>query len=224
MRWLVLASPVALSLLAAWLLSTGFFRLPDDVIFRRPPAWLLPVFVAVAALLAAPFFVGRPLLLIITYAVALVWGALLAFLDLELRLLPDVLTMGGYALFGILLLGCALVTGDWTALLRAAACAGIAVAVFTAVYLLSDLLTKVMGWGAGGLGLGDLKLAGVLGALLGWWSWFNGLMGLLTGFMIGGLVAVVLLVVRRADRTSHISYGPSLIIGSYLWCVLPPVG
>ena len=68
-----------------------------------------------------------------------------------------------------------------------------------------------------------MKLAGTLGGLLGWWGWWTALYGLLTGFILGGLVAAVLLVSRRADRTSHLSFGPALIAGAYIWAVLPPL-
>ena len=74
-----------------------------------------------------------------------------------------------------------------------------------------------------GLGLGDVKLAGTLGGLLGWIGWWNALYGLLTGFLLGGLVAAVLLLTRWADRRSHLSFGPAMIAGGYLWAVLPPV-
>ena len=75
-----------------------------------------------------------------------------------------------------------------------------------------------------GLGLGDVKLADTLGGLLGWIGWWNALYGLLTGFILGGLVAAALLVTRRAGRKSHLSFGPAMIIGGYVWAVLPPLG
>ena len=55
---------------------------------------------------------------------------------------------------------------------------------------------------------------------MGWW---NALYGLLTGFILGGLVAALLLLTRRADRKSYVSFGPAMILGSYVWAVLPPV-
>ena len=64
--------------------------------------------------------------------------------------------------------------------------------------------------------------AGVLAGLLGWFSWTNATMGLLTGFVLGGLGALVLLVARRAGRRSDMPLGPALVLGAYLWCLLVP--
>ncbi len=211
--------PVAVTVVAgaaAWWLSRRRYRRADDTIHRPLPAWLLPVIAAVAALVAAPFYLGRPTVVIVTYAAALVWGLVLAFIDLDVRRLPDRLTLPAYPAAAVLLTACSALTGDWTALARAAACAGIAVFAFLLAALLSP--------GAEGLGLGDVKLAGTLGALLGWIGWWNALYGLLTGFILGGLAAAVLLLIRRADRKSYLSFGPALILGCYLWAVLPPLG
>jgi leader peptidase (prepilin peptidase)/N-methyltransferase len=114
------------------------------------------------------------------------------------------------------LLACSLVTDRWSALAEAAASAGLAVVVFTALALLSP--------GAGGLGLGDVKLAGVLAALLGWFDWRAAAIGLAAGFVLGGLVAAVLLITRRADRHSHIAFGPAMVAGAYLTCLVFAAG
>ncbi|HZA74105.1 MAG TPA: prepilin peptidase, partial [Propionibacteriaceae bacterium] len=158
---------------------------------------------------------GRPPVVIITYGAALVWGLVLTFIDLDVRRLPDSLTLPAYPVAALLLALCSAVTGDWAALWRAAACAGLAVLAFFLAALLSP--------GAEGLGLGDVKLAGTLGGLLGWLGWWPALYGLLTGFILGGLVAAVLLVSRRAGRKSHLSFGPAMIAGAYIWAVLPPL-
>jgi leader peptidase (prepilin peptidase) / N-methyltransferase len=199
MNW---AYPVAITIagLAGWWLSRRRYRRADDTI----------------AVVAAPFYLDRPPVVIITYAAALVWGLVLTFIDLDVRRLPDRLTLPAYPISAALLATCSGVTGDWSALARAAACAGIAVFAFLLAALLSP--------GAEGLGLGDVKLSGTLGGLLGWIGWWNALYGLMTGFILGGLVAGVLLLTRRADRKSHVSFGPAMIIGSYFWAVLPPLG
>ena len=204
---------VAAALAAGWL-SSRRYRIPEDTVHRTLPAWLLPVLAAVGAIVAAPFYLGHPPVVILTYAAALLWGLVLAFIDLDVRRLPDWLTLPAYPVVALLLALCSAATGDQAALLRAAACAGLAVAAFFFAALFSP--------GGEGLGLGDVKLAGTLGGLLGWLGWWTALYGLLTGFILGGLVAAVLLVSRRVDRRSHLSFGPALIAGAYIWAVLPP--
>jgi leader peptidase (prepilin peptidase)/N-methyltransferase len=95
------------------------------------------------------------------------------------------------------------------------ACAGAAVAVFLLAALLSP--------GGEGLGLGDVKLAGVLGALLGWWGWSEALVGLLSGFVLGGLGAALLLLTRRVGRGGSLAFGPAMLLGAYLCTVLAPL-
>jgi leader peptidase (prepilin peptidase)/N-methyltransferase len=122
------------------------------------------------------------------------------------------LVLPAYGVAAALLTACSAVTADWGALLRAAASAGIAVAVFLVAALVSP--------DAQGLGLGDVKLAGVLGALLGWLSWQAALLGLLSGFILGGLVALILLMSRRVNRKSSMSFGPAMLVAAYVWCLL----
>jgi leader peptidase (prepilin peptidase) / N-methyltransferase len=212
------AYPLGITLaaaLAAWWLSHRRYRIDEDTVHRTLPAWLLPVLTAVGVIVAAPFYLGRPPVVVLAYGAALVWGLVLAFIDLEVRRLPDRLTLPAYPIAALVLALCSAATADWSALYRAAACAGLAVVVFFLAALLSPR--------AEGLGLGDVKLAGTLGALLGWWGWQTALYGLLTGFVLGGLAAAVLLASRRADRGSYLSFGPALITGAYLWAVLPPL-
>jgi leader peptidase (prepilin peptidase) / N-methyltransferase len=61
----------------------------------------------------------------------------------------------------------------------------------------------------GGLGMGDVKLAGMLGALLGW----KGLDALALGILVGGVVSMVLLTFTRAGLRSALAYGPCLAFG-----------
>jgi len=216
MNWAYPAGITLAAGIAAWWLSRRRYRIFEDTVHRTLPAWLLPVLAALASIVAAPFYLDRPAVVILTYAAALVWGLVLTFIDLDVRRLPDWLTLPAYPVAAALLAACSATTGNWPALARGAACAGIA--VFT--FLLAALLSP----GAEGLGLGDVKLAGTLGGLLGWIGWSNALYGLLTGFILGGVAAAVLLLIRRADRKSFLSFGPAMIIGGYVWALLPPLG
>jgi leader peptidase (prepilin peptidase)/N-methyltransferase len=41
---------------------------------------------------------------------------------------------------------------------------------------------------------------------------------------IGGVAAAVLLISRRADRHSHIAFGPAMVAGAYLACLIFAAG
>ena len=211
--WLVLVA--ALAVPAAHWLRTRRYRRADDEVERTLSPWWVPVVSVLAALAAAPFLTGLPAVVLATYALALVWAVVLALVDLEVKRLPDALVLPAYPVTAVLLAACSVVTGDGSALLRAAACAGAGVTFFLVVALASPVTD--------GLGLGDVKLAGVLAALLGWLGWYEALMGLLTGFVIGGLVAMLLLVLRRVRRGGSVPLGPALLAGAYLWFVLSPL-
>ncbi len=211
--WVGLAALLAVG--AALVLRTRRYRYADDHVRRDVhPAWV-PVAVVPTAVLASPFWSGQPVPVLLTAVLALVWAAVLTLVDLEVHRLPDVLTLPAYPVVALLLTWCSATTGDWAALARAAACSGAAVLAFLVAVLLSPRRE--------GLGLGDVKLAGVLGALLGWFSWVAAVYGLLAGFVLGGIVAVVLLLGRRADRRSTLSFGPAMIAGAYLVALTLPV-
>jgi len=68
-----------------------------------------------------------------------------------------------------------------------------------------------------GFGFGDVKLAPSLSLLLGW---PRTLVGMFIAFMIGAVVAVVLLVIGRKKFGQTIPFGPFLVLGtaaSLLW-------
>lgn len=215
MGWVWVGLAALLGVGAALLLRPRRYRYDDDEVRRDVrPGWV-PVGVVLAAVLAGPFWADEPAPVLLTFVLALVWTAVLTLVDLEVHRLPDVLTLPAYPVVALLLTWCSATTGDWAALARAAACSGAAVLVFTLAVLLSP--------GQQGLGLGDVKLAGVLAALLGWFSWAAAAYGLLAGFVLGGVVAFALLLGRRADRRSTISFGPAMVAGAYLVAVTLPV-
>jgi len=153
---------------------------------------------AVSALLAAA--VG-PSPLLPGYLLAAVTGLLLAIIDLRCLRLPD-------PLVGAL----AITAGVPAAVLqperigRAVLAAG---AVLTA-YLVVAVLPR------GGLGLGDVKLAAVLGLILGFAGWPAVLAGVLAPHLINGPIALFLLVTGRAGRRRPLPFGPALLVGALL--------
>ncbi len=65
-----------------------------------------------------------------------------------------------------------------------------------------------------GMGFGDVKLAGLLGMLLGWLSWTPVMWATLATFLIGGVVAVLVLALGRKGRRDDFAYGPSMLLGA----------
>lgn len=64
-----------------------------------------------------------------------------------------------------------------------------------------------------GLGLGDVKLAAVIGALVGY---PDVLTALVAGIACGGIAAGFLLVTRRVRRRDTIAYAPYLVLGALM--------
>jgi leader peptidase (prepilin peptidase)/N-methyltransferase len=64
----------------------------------------------------------------------------------------------------------------------------------------------------GGMGMGDVKLAGLIGLATG----LSGvLVALVVGIFAGGLAALVLLGVTRFDRRATMAYAPYLVMGAW---------
>ena len=66
------------------------------------------------------------------------------------------------------------------------------------------------------MGLGDAKLCAVLGLWLGYFGAVEAAMGIILGFFIGGVIAIVLMISRLAGRKTLIAFGPYLAIGGWL--------
>ena len=69
-----------------------------------------------------------------------------------------------------------------------------------------------------GMGMGDVKLAGVLGLFLGFLSIGRVFLGLFLGFVLGSVIGVLLIATGLRTRKDHIPFGPFLAGGAML-CV-----
>ena len=133
-------------------------------------------------------------------------GVALAFIDLDTHRLPNAIVLPAYPV-SLLLLGLAAAgTGDGPALLRAAL-GGAAMFLF---YLVLVLVAPRS------MGLGDVKLAGVLGLHLAFVGWGALAVGLFAAFVFGGVFGGALILLRRAGRKSAIPFGPWMIGGTGL--------
>ncbi len=67
--------------------------------------------------------------------------------------------------------------------------------------------------GRGAMGAGDVKLAGLIGLMVGY---PNVIPALVIGIVLGGAAALALLLSRRAGRKSTMAYAPYLALGALL--------
>jgi leader peptidase (prepilin peptidase)/N-methyltransferase len=68
----------------------------------------------------------------------------------------------------------------------------------------------------GGMGMGDVKLAAMLGALLGPFGSSSVLAGFIFAFFLGAIIGLILLVFKKATRKTLIPFGPYMLLGSWL--------
>jgi leader peptidase (prepilin peptidase)/N-methyltransferase len=119
-----------------------------------------------------------------------------AFTDINEGIIPDIIT------YPSIIIGLCL--SYYTIGFKSSALGAI---VFAGIFLITAILSR------GGMGGGDIKLAGVIGA-------FTGLEGAIMTLMIsslaGGLWAVLLLCRGKADRKTAIKFGPFLAASAWL--------
>jgi leader peptidase (prepilin peptidase)/N-methyltransferase len=173
----------------------------------RPPVWTVTTGALVTGLLGAT--IGpAPLLLVLLPAALL--GILLAVIDVRCLRLPDPLVALLAAVTVVPLCVGAVLTGDPSRIGRAT----LAAVLSGTLYLIIALLPGA------GLGLGDVKLATVLGFTLGFISWPALAAGLLAPHLINGPIALTLLLTRRAKRHTALPLGPALLAGALLGVLL----
>lgn len=137
-------------------------------------------------------------------------GVLLAVIDWKAKRLPTRLvyfTLAGVAV-GLLL--AAVLERDWRPLATAVFGAFLFANAFALVYLLGRNVFGMML-----VGFGDVRLALVLGLLLGWY----GLEWVLYGAIVGNLLVLVMataMCIRHHKMVMRFSFGPSLIAGTWL--------
>lgn len=163
-------------------------------------------------LLTAVLFVGVTYRLIQlglpTAVPAFLWfvavGIVLALIDLDVRRLPDAVTLPAYPVLAVLLTAAALLDGDPGSLLRAAIGAAASFAFYDVLSLLKP----------GALGYGDVKAAGLVGGMLAFVSWPVLLVGTAAAFLLGAVIGSAALLARHTDGPRAIPFGPFMVAGA----------
>jgi leader peptidase (prepilin peptidase)/N-methyltransferase len=203
---LVLAA-LALGVRTTAILTTGGYRIDEEVSQpppRRALRWWPPIGLALLTGYLAHHvgdlagYAALPAYLLFAWlTVALVW------IDLDVHRLPiGLVRPGGVGLLVLLALASvAEPSRRWLWALVAAA------VLWTGYALLALLPGQGLGWG-------DVRLAALVGLALGWLGPAYVVVGVLAAHLLAGVVALGLLLVRRAGLRTGIAFGPALCGGA----------
>jgi leader peptidase (prepilin peptidase)/N-methyltransferase len=208
-------TPLAVALAVAGLvlgfaadrLATRWPEHDEEFLAGRRIGWRTAVcalFGAFAFAVLANRFEGDPLALVVFGA----WFATLVVglaTDLDQRLLPDILTIPVIPLALVYdLTGRNPLVG-----------AELLPAILIALVIPALLYVGSLPFEAGAFGIGDVKLLGGVGLMLGF---IRTITGVASGAFAAGIVLAVLLVTRRITLKAYVPYGPFLIFGA-VWAI-----
>ncbi|MBI3454917.1 MAG: prepilin peptidase [Candidatus Rokubacteria bacterium] len=166
---------------------------------REPISWRYPIVEALAAAVGFLAFwqLGPTWAGLRAFVLGLALIAI-TFIDLETLLIPDRITLPGI----VIGLGLSLVPSPRALVWALIGCL-VAGGLFYAIAALSR----------GGMGGGDIKLAAMLGAFLGWPLV---VLAIFAAVVLGGVVALGLLASGRRGRKDAVPFGPFLAFGGLL--------
>jgi len=130
----------------------------------------------------------------------------LAGIDLDTHRLPNAIVLPAYPVLAVLLVAGSAFLNEYSPLWTAA----IGGAALFAAYFLMALVYP------GGMGFGDVKLAGVIGIVLGFLGWGPLVVGSFSAFILGGVFGIALMITKRAGRKSGIPFGPWMLAGAWV--------
>lgn len=124
--------------------------------------------------------------------------------DLERFIIPNRILYPTAALVAPLLVVASAVDSRWGSLGRAAIAAAAAFAAFLAVHLAVPH----------GMGFGDVRLAGLIGAAIGWLGLGHAFVGFFAAFVLGAAVGIGVMVAGRGGRKTRVPFGPFMAAGA----------
>lgn len=188
----------------SWLLLRGKCRSCKATISMRYP--IVELSTGIFFGIVAWKFHGSALSLLVAFLYLAAVSVALALIDLDTHTLPNRLVVPSYFVGAFLLGATGLISGNHSAIFRA-------IFGMAALGLFYFGLALVY---PGGMGMGDVKFAGVLGLFLGYLGWDVLLVGAFSAFVLGGFFALALIVLRKANRTSGIPFGPWMLTGAWV--------
>lgn len=161
-------------------------------------SWRYPLVELITAILA--LFLFAKFYLTLNFLVFFIFTAVLiviTFIDLDHQIIPDLLTLPGIPIF--FLLAVFVVGVPW---MEAAIGLLIGGGVLFAIALGYEVITKREGMGGG-----DIKLLAMIGGFLGWKSL---IFVLLFSSLLGAVIGVALMLIKKEDMKYAVPFGPFL--------------
>lgn len=179
-----------------------------------PPAPYLPpppgVLEHVASVLVTAFLFGAaavrfgPQPALAAYCVLFAGLVAVSIADIRVGLVPRKLLYPTLVLMVIALVAASAVSGEYHRLVQAAVGGAAAFAVFFAIWFVAPR----------SMGMGDVRLAGVIGVGLGWIGYRQLYLGFLVGLIVGVIIGVVKMLVQGSGRKTALPFGPALAVGA----------
>jgi leader peptidase (prepilin peptidase)/N-methyltransferase len=133
-------------------------------------------------------------------------GWLVALSDASERRIPNAVLLPAYPIAAALLVVASAAEHQWYGLLRGA----IGMLALATFYLFLALLRP------GEMGFGDVKLAGLIGLVLGRLGWRVLILGAFAGPAIGAVAVAALLLVGSRSKRSRFPFAPFLVVGAVI--------
>jgi leader peptidase (prepilin peptidase) / N-methyltransferase len=130
----------------------------------------------------------------------------ISVIDLDHFIIPNRVIYPTLAVTAPLLVLAAAADGSWGHL-RNAAIGG--VAGFAALFVIHFISPR-------GMGFGDVRLAGMIGMMLGWLGLRYIVLGLFLGFLLAAVIGIVLIAARLKTRKDAVPFGPFMAMGAVL--------
>lgn len=73
-----------------------------------------------------------------------------------------------------------------------------------------------------GIGMGDVKLMTMMGLALGYFHWHLVILALFIGYLVGAVVAILLILLKKKSRKDRIPFAPYLALGSFVSLIWGP--
>lgn len=195
-----------------WLSSRRLFLSPDK---RSGLGWVLCAAATAIVLVGTAFLLqpgeGWHRLPVLIFALAV---PLLMWVDLVEHRLPDLVVLPLLIAVASSTVLAAVVESDGDRLGQAVLGALLLGAAFALLFVIAPA----------SLGFGDVKLALVIGMLVGWYGWRTAFITLFLTFVLGLVHGLIAAMLQRRLRGVHIAFGPAMLAAGLMTCVAAGTG